>query len=1160
MTEKNTEIRTADFPEFMSAGELSKAFEQLFKIIETKQQSAFENEHELISLAASIYERPERWCMKAVFVSLKHRLKNISPETRDTILSYLFEIMFFGKRSVRSIAAAAYGRITAFYYESAPSIWTDFLRKALFVKKDGAAMEGGVTEDAIKIVLMTVYRNIPDAHRKAVLNSYASYFKSTKWDYWTCLRLISGIFDIPVKEWGSMQRGTIGGFVRAFLKGEDFEVRLASQYLLMQWLYQGWSPSEDFKGYMKKSFADISSRSGADIVPAENFLISEICKKTGIEWDDNSDTSAKDTLLFRENLRTDHSWMHKIVNLKILKGKYEGARFEDKGFASYITHLIILLRLNPDEAVFKQAGEDILFFADSMSEQHKYEVFRELMKAVETDYDSTGYIPEFLGKLSSHMSLKTIEELIPDIQGIAGTSDPESAGEIIEVICSMIRNISFEGKEGENLLSRLCGIFSQSFYEDMPVFVKRVIFTAGYELFGKLEILAHESLVVIARNMLISIKKGDFADPILHSAAVKNTASWLEKYSAAFSEVKRPVAFYSGSFDPFSNGHRAIVREIADMGFQVFVNVHDFALKRNVQPLLLRRQMAAMEVTDIEHVQLFPEEITINADNMKDLKRLLGLFEGRKVWIVAAAERVMENSSYTCAPCADSVHSYPHIVLVRNETYGIFDEDDVRKNLKGEVIALKLPAYYEHMTSWEIRKNIREGKTIEGLVGTRTRHFIEKRNLYADSSTYKRKIATLAIDTENDGNTISIYRADTSNRQKAGYIRYRDISEGSEKTAEIEELTVLAEPEGDYAEILLDEALMELQKSFEKIYCQSYVMEGDMLRRRGFTEDELGDYTARTDRSFALFADTMSCLTDEFAEDKRVAEVCRSNFRRLQRAAAALFPGNLILSINTEIMNYRLIRLISKACSEEGIEKICVPFGKILKHVNIPDVKIMPLNTEKCFDETLNNFSFREKNGYPALSTQLRIINSMDEPFVLVDDLYHKGFRMDKIREALSGESMSEEMLIAGAISGTGVKTAEKDGYNVEAVYEIPKLKLWMIESDMLPFFGGDKVGGNKYSTYPILPYQIPEYFRKASYRSVYNVSKVCLENDIELFKILEEVYREKYNRRLNVARLSEVIDEPGIPETLREMEDIENRRASALLETELIRMKRLTK
>lgn len=70
----------------------------------------------------------------------------------------------------------------------------------------------------------------------------------------------------------------------------------------------------------------------------------------------------------------------------------------------------------------------------------------------------------------------------------------------------------------------------------------------------------------------------------------------------------RPVAFFPGTFDPFTLSHKGIVRAIRDEGFEVLLAIDEFSWSKRTQPYRVRREIAAMSVADEFYVHIFPED------------------------------------------------------------------------------------------------------------------------------------------------------------------------------------------------------------------------------------------------------------------------------------------------------------------------------------------------------------------------------------------------------------------------------------------------------------------------------------------------------------------------------------------------------------------------
>ena len=323
-----------------------------------------------------------------------------------------------------------------------------------------------------------------------------------------------------------------------------------------------------------------------------------------------------------------------------------------------------------------------------------------------------------------------------------------------------------------------------------------------------------------------------------------------------------------------------------------------------------------------------------------------------------------------------------------------------------------------------------------------------------------------------------------------------------------------------------------------------------------------------------LFHNTRVAIRETLSDHEQLEAVLLACQERLQKVLAQSYPGRLILCFDSEVINYRLMCLVTQS---NGVamdtptgttgEKMCVPFGKILKGVKVPGTVTWSLDTEKVYERDLSSFLVSSYPGYAPLDIQIRTVRSFMRPVIFVDDLYHSGDRMRRIYEVLEREGIEKAELIVGVVSGRGQDLADQNGQHVQAAYHIPNLSRWLIETDLYPFIGGDgvKPGDDREamtmaipSINAILPYQVPEFLKEMSNDSLYSYSLVCLENARDIFRTLEEIYRKTYGRQLTVSRMGEVLQEPRYPETIQMEREKLRQLPSVLLEGELEKLRRL--
>ena len=720
------------------------------------------------------------------------------------------------------------------------------------------------------------------------------------------------------------------------------------------------------------------------------------------------------------------------------------------------------------------------------------------------------------------------------------------------------------------------------------------------------------------------------------AAALHYIYTFISDYEQAYHgqplrEEALPCAFFPGTFDPFSLGHAKIVQEIRRMGYRVYLAADEFSWSKRTQPFEVRRKIIEMSTAHMEDVYLFPEEIPVNIAFPQDIRRLIDAMNGRRPALVAGSDVVKNASAYRKAPEADSVQSLHHIIFARDCSE--IDEKEIAGKLLNKPDFVHLPPHLESISSTMIRDNVNEGREISALVSTLAENYIRTYGLYAMEPAYKKATVCLPVETEIHPDVISIVReagsmagqgssaaageaairsaagesaaaGEDPEREICGNVWYHEINQGDlyEECQDVEtasvlrrlvsgRIAVITRVEGEVTETddkrltAVNEALEWFQEnSFSYVLCFCLHEYEDTLKTHGFVPvagtRDVGIVDLRN--PVVLFYDTASAVKEPLSGSRAVRLAIRSAHLSLLDAITAMFPGQLILCFESGVMNYRLAKLITRENPREAGDenakyppKMCVPFGKILKGNVVPDTVTKGLDTEKVFDEDLEHFTISEFPGYAPLDHQLRAIRSFYRPLILVDDLYHSGYRAEKILESCKKEEIRDVQLITGVLSGRGKDLSRSRNIPVRSVYSVPNMKTWFIESDLYPFLGGDSVGlsgsgsdgDTRRSSAPplslpsintILPYEVPGFLKDVDLASVYHLSEVCLESARNIFRALEEEYSRTYGRRLVTERLREVIAEPRHPDSVNFDEEMLQELTSAVLDQQRKRLRRL--
>lgn len=313
-----------------------------------------------------------------------------------------------------------------------------------------------------------------------------------------------------------------------------------------------------------------------------------------------------------------------------------------------------------------------------------------------------------------------------------------------------------------------------------------------------------------------------------------------------------------------------------------------------------------------------------------------------------------------------------------------------------------------------------------------------------------------------------------------------------------------------------------------------------------FEKEKNKVYVVNMNSPCTLNLDVKAMIKEPYKNSAIVNKAIVNSRKRLQMALTKLYPGNLVLSFDITMLQDTLIK---KICAENGVSQIqtkprilgpyiCVPFGNILKRNIIPNTITKALHTEKLFSPDMKSSRIGSLLHYMDLETQLKMIHSFNRPIILVDDLLHNGYRAKAIYPLLKKENIKVNKTIVGILSGKGKELMDMQNVEVDSAYFIPKLKAWFNESLQYPFIGGDTlwrgVPPEKYlipSINLILPYTSPTFLKNTSKSSIYEFSKVSIENSYEILKALEKEYEAVHERSLTLASLGDVFILPRYPD-----------------------------
>ena len=295
-----------------------------------------------------------------------------------------------------------------------------------------------------------------------------------------------------------------------------------------------------------------------------------------------------------------------------------------------------------------------------------------------------------------------------------------------------------------------------------------------------------------------------------------------------------------------------------------------------------------------------------------------------------------------------------------------------------------------------------------------------------------------------------------------------------------------------------------------------------------------------------LNLDITAMIKQPFAGNMNVIKSVEKAREKLLVALTKLYPGNLVLSFDRGMIYENLIKKIvdeNKMPIEPLTPKLlgdamCVPFGEIFKKRILPNTVTKSMHTEKFIYPSAKKHEVKAYPYYLDLKNQVRMIKSFNKPVLLVDDLLNKGYRIKAIDPLLKEEKVEIKKVFVGLLSGRGKALMEMQNREVDSAYFIPRLKVWFNESKLYPFLGGDTLwrGQNPErnlipSINLILPYASASYIVGASKQSIYDMSKISIQNAISILRTIESEYQQLHEKSLTMASLPEVLVYPRYPD-----------------------------
>lgn len=1161
-------------------------------------------------------------------------------------LHFLYDLLSHREGDIRRQAAALMGELITEYDEkyrkelpegvtlaedTSLELWHQYLSRIIFPDHKVTEQHRRWIGYTLKIVLRSALKHCGREERKKYLEVFLSFFQNVYADDPAVFVLLDSMLDIPLEICRKEDKEILLGFARGVCLREPVEIRagvLRFIKYLTEEAYEEWQ--KDICSIILEHMVG----EGQEV--AFSFLMYKIRKNMGILREDEKNRELQlykneETVssLFLENLKVDTPWVIKAVNIELLLDAVREGNVEE--ILHVGTHFSNLIKVSERVTVRHIAGEGLLELIPLLPLDQRNELVIELTRGLEIgEYQFSKYIPPYLGEMALYLHPNEFDELLGDFRKLSENTNEKVVSAALDTIGEIIKRFPvyrerfFQSEDAyEKRKNMLLGMLLRGLANYDPAVSREAVMVIGQHIFGSTlltEEYKYRIFERICKKLLSLLEEQQDSELTFftNAAALNHLYRFISEYTLRCGgfhlPVRERVAFFPGTFDPFSLGHKGIVTSIRDLGFEVYLALDEFSWSKKTQPRMIRRKITSMSAADEQDVYLFPDDEPVNIANPKDLGKLRSLFSGRELYIVVGSDVIVNASSYKAEACTDSIHTFNHIVFRRESAVEgdkkIEDLTEAYKSISGKIVELTLPVHLEDISSTRIRENIDDNRDISNLIDPVAQNYIYDKGLYLREPQYKDILQTKMIRFEpllyrgsriladledeirsagynfyrlkaymdrpnvrsavirdgNLGNRVSAFAAVKEVNTSQLYEEFKNIALAAylrqKATGRILSIGGIFFSQDtkirNIVQLILTETLSQALQE-DMTYAVYHPAAGEdpgdavtaVLKRQGFCEIIIdgrgtGIYEVDMKNPVSVFQNMDTVLKDPFNKREKILEVMDEAHMELQKAAASLYPGNLVLSFNSGVMHHKIVSMVTK---ENGVSSepakvrnlgpyMCVPFGKILRGMAVPNTVTKTLHTEKKFRPDLKGFSIEEYPGYSPIENQVKTIKSFGRPVILADDMLHKGYRIKKLDPIFKENGIQVEKLIVGLLSGRGRDLMTIQGRKVDSAYFIPNLKNWFVESSLYPFIGGDGVkrewegpSGLQTSINLILPYASPAFLLDAPKEAIYRFSKVCMENAYRIFLALEEEYQNIFERKLTLQRLSEVVVSPRVPD-----------------------------
>lgn len=614
-------------------------------------------------------------------------------------LQYLFELLLHSEVDIRRQASYLCGKIIAKYEKeyrkelpedvelegrsvSAPQILQKLIKAILYPDYTVTEQHREWLGRCLKRIMSAVQKESrSEKDKKRFLDVFLQFFKKYNYERKVAFVLLEAAEFVQFEVLDEKEIKVLLDFAESYSDIEnDVEGIRILQFLRKM-------AASDVEKYLIQPVAIRILEKTVEGHAGIRFIGYQLRKEINLEIPDCAETEKmlfeNDSLLshiFLENMKVATNRMIKKANIELLGEVLE--KGDPVRISRIAVHLTNLFSASRTLIVRECSGDQLVRMMPLLSSDQRNEIVLEMAESLGSgEFQYVRYIPLYLGKMAMYLYPEELDELISDtLTKYINSSDMTAVMYTLHTIGIMLEHYPEYVKyhESEEIFNErrkmLLGLLMKGLAHYQEVVSVDALTVIGRDIFGS-DILTLEEKQIffkdIQKQMLSAIAEQSQEEIAFfgRASSLRKIYRFITDYEFLYGEFdikdNPKIAFFPGTFDPFSVGHKEIVREVKKLGFEVFLSVDEFSWSKKTQPKLLRQKIIQMSVADMGEVYLFPCDIPINIANPRDMRHLKELFPEKEVYVVAGADVIDNASAYRKKEEEDSVHHFKHILFSR---------------------------------------------------------------------------------------------------------------------------------------------------------------------------------------------------------------------------------------------------------------------------------------------------------------------------------------------------------------------------------------------------------------------------------------------------------------------------------------------------------------